>query len=306
MSLPISLEALRVLDAIDRRGSFAGAADDLNKVTSAVSYTIQKLEQDMDMLLFDRQGHKAKLTPAGQYLLEQGRQLLQTSERIVEEARQLANGWESRLTLAVDSVMPVFPILELVGHFYREEQGHTDIRLQEDVLGGGWDALLNDRADLLVAPLHPEFARGLHQITLGYVNFHYVAAPDHPLTRLQRPADDEDIREYRAIVVADTSRDRAPLSTGLLDRQPTLTVSSFNAKIAALKQGMGSGFLPVKMADPLIEEGVLVQIPVVKEREPVPVSLYWKPKPGGKARDWFVQNLPSHLKLQCKKVGMDL
>ena len=54
MSLPISLEALRVLDAIDRRGSFAGAADDLNKVTSAVSYTIQKLEQDMDMLLFDR------------------------------------------------------------------------------------------------------------------------------------------------------------------------------------------------------------------------------------------------------------
>ena len=35
----LTLEAIRVLDAIDRRGSFAAAADELGKVPSALSYT---------------------------------------------------------------------------------------------------------------------------------------------------------------------------------------------------------------------------------------------------------------------------
>ena len=41
---PITLDALQALDAIDRRGSFAKAAEELNKATSALSYTVQKLE----------------------------------------------------------------------------------------------------------------------------------------------------------------------------------------------------------------------------------------------------------------------
>ncbi|MFP8966095.1 LysR substrate-binding domain-containing protein [Pokkaliibacter sp. CJK22405] len=302
MSLPISLEALRVLDAIDRRGSFAAAAEDLNKVTSAVSYTIQKLEQDLDLLLFDRQGHKAKLTPAGQLLLDEGRELLRNSEKLVEKARQLANGWESNLTIAVDSVLPMNPILSLVNLFYSDTQGQTNFRLQEEVLGGGWDALLSDRADLLIAPLHTEFARGLHQVTLGHVQFCYVAAPHHPLASLNRPATDEDIRQHRAIAVADTSRERAPLTAGLLDRQSILTVTSFTMKIAALESGMGSGFLPLPFAKPLIDEGRLVHVPVDKEREPIPVSLFWKPKPGGNARDWMIKNMPKHIGGQCAHV----
>ncbi len=43
----LTLEAIRVLDAIDRRGSFAAAADELGKVPSALSYTVQKLEDEL-------------------------------------------------------------------------------------------------------------------------------------------------------------------------------------------------------------------------------------------------------------------
>ncbi|WP_421165267.1 LysR family transcriptional regulator, partial [Aeromonas dhakensis] len=53
----LTLEAIRVLDAIDRRGSFAAAADELGKVPSALSYTVQKLEDELDAMLFDRSGH---------------------------------------------------------------------------------------------------------------------------------------------------------------------------------------------------------------------------------------------------------
>jgi DNA-binding transcriptional LysR family regulator len=79
----LTLEAIRVLDAIDRRGSFAAAADELGKVPSALSYTVQKLEDELDAMLFDRSGHRTKFTPAGRMLLERGRVLLEAAEHLV-------------------------------------------------------------------------------------------------------------------------------------------------------------------------------------------------------------------------------
>ena len=88
----LTLEAIRVLDAIDRRGSFAAAADELGKVPSALSYTVQKLEDELDAMLFDRSGHRTKFTPAGRMLLERGRVLLEAAEHLVGETRALARG----------------------------------------------------------------------------------------------------------------------------------------------------------------------------------------------------------------------
>ncbi len=72
MKYPITLDALEVLDAIDRKGSFAAAASELFRVPSAVSYTVQKLEQDLYVVLFRKEGKKAMLTQAGKVLLEEG------------------------------------------------------------------------------------------------------------------------------------------------------------------------------------------------------------------------------------------
>ena len=54
MTLLITLDALQTLDAIERRHSFAAAAEELHRVPSAVSYTINKLEEDLGVALFDR------------------------------------------------------------------------------------------------------------------------------------------------------------------------------------------------------------------------------------------------------------
>ena len=62
---PITIEALEIIDAIDRQGSFAKAAQELNKATSAISYGIQKLEDQLDIAIFHRQGRRSTLTPAG-------------------------------------------------------------------------------------------------------------------------------------------------------------------------------------------------------------------------------------------------
>ena len=75
----ISLDHLLVIDAIVRRGSFAAAAAELHRVPSAVTYSVNKLEQDLGVQIFDRSGHRARLTDAGRELLREGRELLQSA-----------------------------------------------------------------------------------------------------------------------------------------------------------------------------------------------------------------------------------
>ena len=84
----LTLEALRVMDAIDRRGSFAAAADELGRVPSALSYTMQKLEEELDVVLFDRSGHRTKFTNVGRMLLARGRVLLEAADKNMYESKQ--------------------------------------------------------------------------------------------------------------------------------------------------------------------------------------------------------------------------
>src|SRR5690554_2512123 len=161
MISPITLDALRTLDAIDRRRSFAAAAEELHRVPSAVSYTIGKLEEDLGVLLFDRSGRKAELTATGRLVLDQGRHILKATSELTELARQAADGWETELRICIDSVLACDVIYELIGAF-QKIQPRTEIRISEEVLGGSWDALNDDRCDLVVGaegtPPNPGFA----------------------------------------------------------------------------------------------------------------------------------------------------
>ena len=120
----LTLESLRILDEIDRRGSFAAAAAALDRVPSALTYTVRKLEDDLDVLLFDRRGHRAQLTSAGEELLSQGRHLLQAAEALEQRVKRTAAGWEAELRIVVDSVIPFQRLLPLLDDFGRGTAGH--------------------------------------------------------------------------------------------------------------------------------------------------------------------------------------
>jgi len=158
----LTLDALQVLDAIERRGSFAAAAEELFRVPSAMTYTVQKLEQDLGVTLFDRSGHRAKLTPAGEELLKEGRHLLRAANDLECRVKRVATGWEAELNIAYDDVLPATRLLPLIAEFYRAASG-TRLRIASEVLGGCWDALVSGRADLVIAaPRRRTRGRGLH------------------------------------------------------------------------------------------------------------------------------------------------
>lgn len=93
----VNFDVLMILDALDRHGSFATAAESLYKTPAALSYMIQKLESDLNIVLLDRSGHRAKFTDTGRLMLEKGRQLLSAARDLEKQAQQLSAGWEREL-----------------------------------------------------------------------------------------------------------------------------------------------------------------------------------------------------------------
>lgn len=288
MSQLLSFEALVVLDAIDRRGSFAAAAEELNRAPSSLSYQVQKLEQDLDLMIFDRSGHRASFTKAGQLLLERGRMLILAAEEIVADANVIAHGWELDLTIAFDGLIDasdLFPMVELLG-----KKSKTRVKLQEEILAGCWEALTQDRADILIAPMPMVVPSEVKIEAIGKIDSIWVAAPEHPIHSESEPLLPETRSKYRGIAAADTARQAPPLSHNLLDEQPRLTVSCMSAKKDAIVAGLGIGTLPTKMIAPLIESGSLKVIHGAEEAG-IDLVIAWRRNRMGKAKSWCVNYL---------------
>lgn len=289
--MKINLDGLAVLDAIVRRGSFAGAAAELFRVPSAITYTVRKLEQDLGVTLFERHGQKAHLTPAGEELLHQGRRLLRAAGDLEQRVRRIETGWETELSIAVDSLIPVEHFFPLVKAFYQEKCG-THLRFSTEVYGGTWDALVSGRADLAFgAPGEGPPGGGYGVQFLGMVRFVFALAPDHPLASLPEPLKNEDILAHRAVSAADSSRVLPPRSAGLLSGQEVLMVPDLPSKVAAQCQGLGVGFLPAHLLAAYLESGRLVTRIVEEPKPDLPLWIAWRTAFVGKALAWFLERL---------------
>ncbi|MFM7460690.1 MAG: LysR family transcriptional regulator [Burkholderiales bacterium] len=286
--MPLSLDALQTLDAIARNGSFARAAAELHRVPSALTYTIQQLESDLGLTLFDREGRRAVLTAAGHELLNEGRILLKVAADLECRIQQVAKGWETELRIAFDTITPLRSLFGLIQRFESQRSG-TRIRLSTEVLGGTWDALMAGRADLIVgASAEVPSGGGYAVLPLMPLQWVFAAAPSHPIVGEQQPLTEAVITRYRAISVADSSRNTPPRTVGLISGQDVLTVATMSDKLEAQIAGLGVGYVPLHLAAAALGEGKLVALSVLFPRADTGRSVAWRANRTGKALRWFI------------------
>lgn len=288
MSIKLSLESLEVLDAIARKGSFAAAAESLFRVPSAVTYTVRKLEQDLDVKLFNRSGHRAELTLAGAELLKEGRNLLNAANELESRVKRVAKGIETDLTIAVCDLFNLTNVYPTLDQFYKQQFG-TRIKLTQEVFGGSWDALISGRADIaLGAPGDVPAHAGFISKPMGTLAFSYAVAPHHPLAKLTEPLRNQDIIQYRSISAADSSRNLQPRTAGILTGQDVLTLPNMHFKLMAQVAGLGAGYIPTKIAEHYVNKGQLIIKPVAEPKHEVTIFLAWR-NDGGKAQQWLIK-----------------
>jgi len=287
----LSLEALETLDAIAEQGSFAKAADVLHRVPSALTYTIKKLESDLEVMLFDRSGQRAKLTEVGERLLAEGRQLLRDAEALEQRIRRRAEGWETRLTIAVEELVPIEALFPIIAEFDQLQCG-TQLRLTQEAVGHGWQALVDRRAEVAVgvtgdSPSPFDF----DSCELGAAQFVFAMAPSHPLAQANEPIPAHELARHRMIIAANADR-RLPLrNSAASPDQSVLVVPSMAAKLAAQTAGLGVGFVPLHLAAELLRTRRLIVKEVSLVSSPGACRLAWHSGNEGRALTWLRQRL---------------
>lgn len=293
---PITIEVLETLDAIDRRGSFAKAAEELNKVTSAVSYAVQKLEEQLDIALFQRQGRRSILTPAGRLLLVEGREILQTTARLANRAKEVATGWEPRISIAVESFQPYATLFSVL-HDFLEEHSAIEIDVCESVLNGGWEALEQGRVDLIVGSPGPvPLQKGYRAVPLGPADLVPVIAARHERANIADNSEalQAQLPAVRRVITHDTSIVDITRSAGLSSDGKKFYVQNIDQKVEAIMAGVGIGHLPRHRIQHQLNSGELKRLELTGD--PAHENfLAWKISNKGKGLQVLSQRLSAAL-----------
>ncbi|MEZ4470142.1 MAG: LysR family transcriptional regulator [bacterium] len=252
--MALTLDALEVLDAIDRAGSFGGAARALHRAQSAVSYAIRQLEEALGVALFDRSGHRAVLTPAGLATLDEARGVLARVRRLEHLAERFQGGHEPRLEVIIDGILPMGPIMEVLRRL-ADERVPTRIQLKVEFLGGVQDRFEADGADLMLVK---DFTRapGLVARPLPPVACALVAAADHPLAS-GRGLELLDLHEHVELTVHDSSTSNRLVDQRLFGGPRVFYLSDFNTKHQAIRRGLGFGWMPLYLVEADLADGHL-------------------------------------------------
>lgn len=260
------------MDAIDRRGSYAKASEELNKATSAVSYSVQKLEEQLGIALFQRQGRRSVLTPAGQLILQEGRKILLATARLTNTAKEVATGWEPKIRIAMESTLNSPVLFAVLAEFLAEHES-VEIDLSESVLNGGWEALDQDRVELLVGVPGPvPLQKGFRAIRIENSDLIPVIATSHTQAMFAQDAEAlaAILPTLRRIITHDTSMFEVTRNEGLTNKGLSSTSQNFymqnfyvqniDQKLEAILAGIGIGHMPRKRVQRYLDNGQLKEL----------------------------------------------
>ncbi len=289
--MALDLESLRVLSAVVSEGGFSKAAEKLNKTQSAVSYQIQKLEQRLGTDLFDRSAYRAELTPVGERILIEGQRLLHQAEHVSQLVDQFSAGWEPRLELIVDGMMPSEQILTVLKEMV-ELNIPTHIQLRVEYLGGVQQRFEQDGAELMLALDYAPSNQLLVQ-ALKPIETVLVVAEDHELAKASTSITLDALQQYVELTVHDSSYNKAYGGWQTFGGERVFYLSDFRAKLEALTMGLGYGWMPLDQVQEALAENRLVELNYQggSRHRYTPVLVNRRNQALGKAGQWLIDKL---------------
>lgn len=131
----LELYQLIQLTAIAECGTLSGAAEQLHLSQPALSRSMQKLEDTLQVTLFDRQKNKIHLNRAGELAVAQARRVIQQADDMVEQVRAFDR---SQRTVSIGSCAPapLWELMPLVSQLYPEMAISSELKEPEPLLSG--------------------------------------------------------------------------------------------------------------------------------------------------------------------------
>jgi len=287
-----SRTSLKMIDTVARLGSFTAAAEVLHKVPSAISYSVRQMEQDLDVVLFKRLPRKVELTPAGEVFLAEARAMLRQMEEVKNQTRRAAQGWQKTLKLTLDNVVRLDQMKPLIDEFYATFE-HAELQINMEVFNGSWEAISQGRADIVIGATAAIPVGGDFEVKeMGMLDWAFVMSSSHPCVR-EQVLTEEFVSQFPSICLDDTSSMLPKRHNVHYPKQRRLLLPNWYSAIECLKNGVGVGYMPRHIAQPLIDDGLLVEKILPEDKPLSHCCLVWRKDENHKMIEWMVEYLGS-------------
>jgi len=241
----VTIDQLRVFRQVAEAGSFSAAARAMHRAQSAVTYAVQKLEDQVGSPLFDRSGYRPVLSDAGRALLPRATRILDELAAFGAQARGIAGGLEPEVSLVVDSMFATPVLVRVLAEFQRDF-APVQLRISVESLGATAQALLDGTADLGICIEFAASMPALDATPMGEIELVPVAAPTHPLGKLKGRIPMEQLRDHVQLVLTD----RSTLTQGreyTVFAVKTWRLADLGARHAMVLAGLGWCSMPMHM-----------------------------------------------------------
>ena len=232
---------LRAFHYVAISGGFSRAAEQLRLTQPAISDQVRKLEEEYDILLFDRQRRQIRLTPAGERLLEITRRLFDSEQQALEllsESRALRAG---HLRIVADAAHHLIAVLAA----FREKYPGVRVSIRAGNTESVVASLRSYEADVGVlgeVPAGGEF----EVVELNSTPIIAFAAKAHPAAR-RRSMSFADLLDHPLVLREEGSKTRKKLEEGAalagVTLPPSVEAEGREAVREIVASGAGIGFV---------------------------------------------------------------
>lgn len=170
---------LTIIQEVAREGSLTAAGMRLHLTQPALSHAIRKIENQLDVKIWRREGRSLVLTQAGEWLLSLANRLLPQFELAEKRLEQFSNGERGTLRIGMEC-HPCYQWLLKVVSPYLERWPRVDVDVRQKFQFGGIGALFSNEIDILVTP-DPLYKPGLKFTPVFDYELVLAVGPDHPL-----------------------------------------------------------------------------------------------------------------------------
>ena len=184
----MELRQLRYFVAVAETGNISRAAQKIFLTQPALSRQIKALESEIGQCLLERKAHSVVLTPAGEVMLREARELLRIAEQAVERVKTAGTGGRLRIgyapTLAEGLMTPA------VTNFTQAHPG-TRVELHDLSTGEMLAGLEAGKLDVVVSVAQERSGRSLHWTPLVTLPWRLAVGARHRLARSAKVAPKE-------------------------------------------------------------------------------------------------------------------
>lgn len=257
----MKIRQLRIFKTVCEEGSITKAGEKLFMTQPAVSQTINDLEKDLNIQLFDRNARKIILNETGKLFLIKSEQLLKLYDELIENARFL----EENATLKIGSSITIANfILPLSLLEFEEACNQTPIKVSVDNARTIENMVIKNVVDigLIEGVIH---SQELINIPISSFKLSVICSSTHPFANCDS-IEVETLVKERLLLREVGSAIRDVFDSALLLHDikifPIWTSVNSQALIQAVKNGLGISVLPRILVEKEIENNEIVEVKV--------------------------------------------